>query len=207
MSSMIEAPRHDTGNHDRSDLKGRQVLVIGRLPQVNRSVVEPLLELGIAAQGSTEPEVASERFDARDFELVVFGRGVLGPLSDRLKRDFAEQNPDIRFVDAIAPVAIKQTLAALARDPQDPQFLNDVRVAKEGEDIRVHAIILAPCHVTLTIFHVVGGELESAILAETNAKPGPFEQRIDASSFADANSLLLIADDEEYHLHPFLSDR
>jgi N-hydroxyarylamine O-acetyltransferase len=80
-----------------------RTLVIGLSPEVNRSVVEPLLDAGVDAQGSTQPEKASRRFDARQFDLIAFGRGVLGPLSDRLKREFAAQNPGIRFVDVIAP--------------------------------------------------------------------------------------------------------
>jgi N-hydroxyarylamine O-acetyltransferase len=62
-------------------------------------VVEPLVARGVDAQGFTRPDEANDRFDVRDFDLVVFGRGVLGPLSERLKRAFAADNPDIRFVD------------------------------------------------------------------------------------------------------------
>ena len=93
-----------------------RTLVIGRSPEVNRSVVEPLLHAGIDAQGSTQPEEASRRFDARQFDLIAFGRGVHSSLSDRLKREFKAQNPGIRFADVFAPVAVKQILAALAHD-------------------------------------------------------------------------------------------
>jgi hypothetical protein len=99
-----------------------RTLVIGRSPEVNRSVVEPLLDAGIDAQGSTQPEQASRRFDARQFDLIAFGRGVPGPLSDRLKREFTAQNPGIRFADVFAPVAVKQILAALAHDPLPLKF-------------------------------------------------------------------------------------
>lgn len=181
------------------------MLVIGLSPKVNQSVVKPLKALGIAAEGFTQPEQASRRFNANDFELIVFGRGALGPMSEQLKRDFTRQNPDIRFVEAIAPVAIKQTLAALAQDPQAPGLVTEFRVLDEDADARILATVLAPCHVTLTLYRETGdGGLESEVLADLNAEPGPFEQVSDVHRLADANSLLLTANEQEYHLHPFL---
>ena len=81
--------------------------MVGLDSAVNRGVVEPLVAAGVDAQGFTRPEEAIDRFDARDFDLIVFGAGVLEPLSERLKRAFAAQNPDVRFVDVIAPVAVE----------------------------------------------------------------------------------------------------
>jgi hypothetical protein len=178
--------------------------VIGLSPEVNRSVVEPLLEAGIDAHGSTQPEEASRRFDARQFDLIAFGRGVLGPLSDRLKREFAAQNPGIRFVDVIAPVAVKQILAALAHDPRSPTFIRDITTVRSEAADRVSAAILASCHVTLTVYRVVDARLVSEPLAEEDVTPGHYEWTGAAGAFGDANSLLVIADEGEYHLHAFL---
>lgn len=150
------------------------MLVIGLSPEVNRGVVEPLVSLGVAARGFTRPEEASDRFDARDFELIVFGRGVLGPLSDRLKRDFALQNPGIRFVDTIAPVAVDQILAALAHDPRAPRFVTDLTVAGDDEATRVCATVLAACHLALTVFRVVNGTSAAEQLTQAHAEPGLF---------------------------------
>lgn len=182
-------------------IKGRRVLVIGLDPAVNRRVVRPLQDLGIAAEGYTQPERAAEQFNARDFELIVFGRGVLGPLSEKLKRRFSKQNPGIAFVDAIHPVAVKQTLAALAHDPSRPRFVRDFRVANQTAEAR----ILARCKLTLTIYRAAPDRgVLAEVLASVEAEPGVFEQRIEADHLADANSLLLTANGEEYHLHPFL---
>ncbi len=187
-----------------SSIEGRRVLVIGLSPKVNQSVVEPLRALGIAAEGSTHPDQASEQFSANDFELIVFGRGSLGPLSDRLKSDFTRQNPAIRFVDAIAPVAVKQTVAALTQDPQATGLVTDFRLINEDANARILATVLAPCHVTLILYRAIGEGLEAEVLADDDAEPGPFEQRSDAQSLAGADSLLLTANEDEYHLHPFL---
>lgn len=183
-------------------IKGRRVLVIGLDPAVNRSVVRPLQDLGVAAEGYTQPEQAAKQFNAKDFELIVFGRGVLGPLSEKLKRSFSTQNPHIAFVDAIAPMAVKQTLAALAHDPLQPRFVRDFRVVNQTAEAR----ILAPCKVTLTIYRAAPDRgVLAEVLASVEAEPGVFEQLIEAAQLSDANSLLLTANDEEFHLYPFLS--
>ena len=181
-----------------------RTLVLGRSPEVNRSVVEPLLGAGIDVQGSAEPEEASRRFDARQFDLIAFGRGILGSLSDRLKSEFTAQNPGIRFVDVIAPVAVKQILAALAHDPESPRFIRDISTMRSEVADRVSATILASCHVTLTVYRVVGAKLVSEILAEEDVPPGHYEWTGAAGTFDDANSLAVIADECEYHIHPFL---
>lgn len=204
MSGSVQTFRDklDAGTDTPSGFKGRRVLIIGRSPEVNQGVVRPLLDLGIAAIGFTQPEEASRRFNARDFELIVFGRGALRPVSDRLKVEFAEQNPNARFVDAIQPVAVKQTLAALLHDPRTPRFVSTFRVVREGTNDRITATILASCHVTLTVYRVGESGLVSDVLADFDIQPGLFERRSD--TFHLANSLLLTANEEEYHLHPFL---
>jgi hypothetical protein len=179
-----------------------RTLVIGRSPEVNRSVVEPLLDAGIDAQGSTHPENASRRFDARHFDLIAFGRGVPGPLGDRLKREFAAQNPDIRFADVFAPVAVKQILAALVRDPLSPEFIRDIITVQSDVADRVSAAILASCHVTLTVYRV-DGELAPELLAAEDVTPGHYEWTGAAGTFDDANSLVVTADESEYHVHAF----
>ena len=180
-----------------------RTLVIGLSPEVNRSVVEPLLDAGIDAQGSTQPEEASRRFDARQFDLIAFGRGVPGPLSDRLRREFTAQNPGIRFVDASAPVAVKQILAALAHDPLSPRFIRDITPVRSQVADRISATILSSCHVTLTVYRVVDAKLVSELLAEEDVTPGHYEWTGAAGAFDHANSLVVIADEGEYHLHAF----
>jgi hypothetical protein len=143
----------------------------------------------VDAQGFTRPDEANDRFDVRDFDLVVFGRGVLGPLSERLKRAFAADNPDIRFVDVIAPIAVEQTLAALAHDPRIPQFGSDVEVFTDNGAIRATATVVAPCLLSFTVFRPLATEA----LADVNVEPGPFSWTGPVGDLQDANSLLLSA--------------
>lgn len=183
--------------------RGR-VLVLGIDAAVNKGVVEPLVARGVDARGFTRPDEACDRFDARDFDLIVFGRGVLGPQSERLKQAFVTQNADIRFVDVIAPVAVEQTLATLAHDPRVPLFVSDVEVLEDDGAIRVRATIVAPCHPTFTVFRSEAGKLVSEVQGHVGAQPGPFSWTSPVDGLQHATSLLLIAGGMQYHLHPFL---
>jgi N-hydroxyarylamine O-acetyltransferase len=100
-------------NHQYQALSGRRVLVLGRAPEVMEAVIQELTDLGIVAKGSTEPERAAETHDVRRFELVAFGGGVAGALNEDLRRRFAEQNPELRFLDTYAPRAAWQIAEAL----------------------------------------------------------------------------------------------
>jgi N-hydroxyarylamine O-acetyltransferase len=109
-----------------------RVLVLGRAPEVLQTVMQELAELGLTVAGSTEPERAAEQFDARDFDLIAFGRGLLGPLSERLKRDFERQNPHIRLLDTFAPAAVRQIALALAGAPEGSPVDLDAYCARIG---------------------------------------------------------------------------
>ena len=92
---------------------GNRVLALGRLPEVLETVLGELAALGIDAVGTTEAKSAPERFDAREFGLITFGGGLRGPVEERLKQRFAEQNPSVRFLDVYAPLAAQQIVDAL----------------------------------------------------------------------------------------------
>lgn len=92
---------------------GARVLVLGRSEAVLESVLGELTALGIDARGTAEPENAPERYDARDFDLIALGRGLLGEAGQALKAQFRERNSDVRFLDTYAPFAAHQIVTAL----------------------------------------------------------------------------------------------
>ncbi|MEQ9532890.1 hypothetical protein, partial [Marinobacter salarius] len=63
---------------DSISLNGARVLVLGRSEAVLEAVLGELTALGIDAQGTAEPEKAPERYDARNYDLIALGRGLLG---------------------------------------------------------------------------------------------------------------------------------
>ena len=100
---------------DSVALNGARVLVLGRSEAVLESVLGELTALGINARGTAEPEKAPERYDARDFDLIALGRGLLGEAGKALKAQFRERNTDVRFLDTYAPFAAHQIVTVLER--------------------------------------------------------------------------------------------
>jgi N-hydroxyarylamine O-acetyltransferase len=77
MSGLDVAPPRATG---------ARVLALGRSPEVLETVTQDLAELGFAVSGSTEAERAADQFDTLDFDLIAFGGGLIGPLSERQRK-------------------------------------------------------------------------------------------------------------------------
>jgi hypothetical protein len=50
--------------------------------------------------------------DARDYDLIGFGRGALGAAVDTFKQALQARNPKLIFVDTIVPTAVRQIEAA-----------------------------------------------------------------------------------------------
>ncbi len=101
-----------------------RVLVLGRSPEVMEIVLRELVALGIATQGSTEPEDAPEQFDGARFDLIAFGRDVSGSTAEQLRRAFARQNPRLRFLHITAQLAAWQIARTL--DEAKPEALVDL---------------------------------------------------------------------------------
>jgi N-hydroxyarylamine O-acetyltransferase len=111
---------------------GARVLVLGRSSEVLETVMQELADAGCAVQGSIDAEHAAAQFDARDFELIAFGGGLRGPLSERLKQAFERQNPKVRLLDTFAPLAAWQIVSALEGAQAEPQVDLDAYCARIG---------------------------------------------------------------------------
>src|SRR6185503_11938476 len=96
-----------------TEQSANRVLVLGRLPGVLDDVMQQLGARGVSARGSTDAEHAADQFDAMDFDLISFGGSVVGPLNERLRQEFTQQNSQVQFLDVFAPVAVKQIILAL----------------------------------------------------------------------------------------------
>ncbi len=113
---------------------GARVLVLGRSPEVMETVLDELNELGIAAQGSTDPESAPATYDASAFDLIALGGGLSGAPGKQLKAQFARQHPEAQFLDTSAPRAVREIVAALSGESQTPQVDVDAYCARIGYD-------------------------------------------------------------------------
>jgi hypothetical protein len=185
-------------------LTGRKVLVIGISQEVNSSVTESLRNVGIAAQGTADPDRATEMFDAKNFELIAFGRATAGPVAEGMKARFRAQNPGVLLIDVIGPFAQRQIAAALKHDPRSARFARDLRVSNNMSSAIVLVHMLAPCHLTLTLFQKHADGLTSKTLTEFDAVVGPLRLPLSSADMVGAFSIVLDANGEEFLHYAFL---
>jgi hypothetical protein len=179
-----------------------RVLVLGRLPDVMQDVTQQLVARGVSARGSIDAEHAAEEFDAKDFDLISFGGGVVGPLNERLRLEFTRQNSHVQFLDVFAPVAVKQIVAALEGPDKPLRYVANFNVAEDGLDYVMTATILQPCEVRIEVHQTLEAPLPRVLVVEQSAAaPGPFERRIDAHYRIYGHMLLMMLNDDEYCLY------
>jgi len=179
-----------------------RVLVLGRLPDVMQDVTQQLVARGVSARGSIDAEHAAEEFDAKDFDLISFGGGVVGPLNERLRLEFTRQNSHVQFLDVFAPVAVKQIVAALEGPDKPLRYVANFNVAEDGLDYVMTATILQPCEVRIEVHQTLEAPLPRVKVVEvSSAAPGPFERRIDAHYRIHGHMLVMMLNDEECCLH------
>ena len=180
-----------------------RVLVLGRLPDAMQDVTQQLVARGVSARGSIDAEHAAEEFDAKDFDLISFGGGVVGPLNERLRLEFTRQNSHVQFLDVFAPVAVKQIVAALEGPDKPLRYVANFNVAEDGLDYVMTATILQPCEVRIEVHQTLEAPLPRVLVVEQSAAaPGPFERRIDAHYRIHGHMLLMMLNDDECCLHP-----
>ena len=179
-----------------------RVLVLGRLPDVMQDVTQQLVARGVSARGSIDAEHAAEEFDAKDFDLISFGGGVVGPLNERLRLEFTRQNSHVQFLDVFAPVAVKQIVAALEGPDKPLRYVANFNVAEDGLDYVMTATILQPCEVRIEVHQTLEAPLPRVkVVEESTAAAGPFERRIDAHYRIHGHMLVMMLNDEECCLH------
>jgi len=185
-----------------TEQSANRVLVLGRLPEVLQDVTQQLVARGVSALGTIDAEHAADQFDARDFDLISFGGGVVGPLNEHLRLEFTRQNSHVRFLDVFAPVAVKQIMSALAGPDRPLQYVADFHVAEDGLDYVVTATILQQCAVRIEVHQTLEAPLPRVQVVERSvAAPCPFERRIDAHYRIHGHMLLMMLNDDEYCLY------
>jgi len=183
-----------------------RVLVLGRPPDALHDVVEQLTSRGVSAQGSTDTQYAADLFDARHFDLISFGSAVPGSLNESLRHEFARQNPRVQFLDTFAPIAAKQIVSALNGGSAQPQYVVRSRLAEDGLDYLLKAIILKPCVVRIEVCRSFGAPPPNVeVVDQSTAAAGFFERRIDARYRTHGHMLLMTLNGDEYRLHPMRS--
>jgi N-hydroxyarylamine O-acetyltransferase len=91
-----------------------RILVIGKSSQTLDIVLQELRDAGLDAAGTADLEAAAD-YDARDYDLIALGGGLLGAPGDPLRAAFKSRNPEIRLLDVHAPTAAHRIIAALEK--------------------------------------------------------------------------------------------
>ena len=165
-------------------------------------VVEQLTARGVSVQGSSDAQYAADLFDARHFDLISFGSAVSGSLNEGLRHAFARQNPHVRFLDTLAPIAAKQIFTALKGGSRQQHYVARSRLAEDGLDYLLKAIILKPCAVRIEVCRSFGAPPPSVeVVDESTAATGFFERRIAAGYRTHGHMLLMTLNDDEYCVH------
>jgi len=164
--------------------------------------MQQLSARGMSARGSIDAEHAADQFDAKDFDLISFGGGIVGPLNERLRVEFARQNSQVQFLDTFAPVAVKQIISTL-EGPEEPlQYVADFSVTEDGLDYVMKAMILQPCMVRVEVHRTLQAPLPRVkVIDQFAAVAGPCERRIEARYRIHAHMLLMTLNDDEYCLY------
>ena len=134
-----------------------RVLVIGLGGQAIQSVVEPLRRAGIEASGMVLPESIDQLPDPTRLDLISFGRGALGTVSDQFKDELRRRNPELRVVDTVLPIAVRQIEAALAeRAGSTAHIVGSQLIVAEGR-MSVRIALRAPSRASLTQYMLLDG--------------------------------------------------
>lgn len=181
-----------------------RVLLVGGSPRGGQRLLGELDALDVAATVCSDLEHAATLHDARNFDAIAFARATLGAVADAQRVAFRAQSAEVRIVDVIAPLAVRQVLAALEHDPAVPRLVRDLDVERNGERGIARAEVLARCQLKLWMFRLVHGALASETLALVDAAPGIFTLAIAPNVMHDAYSVVLEANAEELLHFPFL---
>lgn len=193
----------DRPEHSPAYAAAARVLVLGLGAEAIQSVVEPLRRCGIEASGMVLPESIDHLPDPMRLDLISFGRGALGPVSERFKDELCRRNPELRFVDTILPLAIRQIEAALAeRAGTRTHILSSQLSAVEGK-MSVDVVLREPSRTGLTQYMLQDG-ITAHRIATLELPEGRTELTFPCRQ--TPGSLVIDADGAEFRHHVISQD-
>ena len=134
----------------------KQVLLIGRNPIVLTNLASALTEEGFTVKTTSFVEQASQDFNGADFDLVAFGRGVDETTNTLIRANFLAQNPNVIFVDGLAPVTsllVQQIKLALTDNVVHEKTLAEF-TCQQTDCLRVRATVTAACQLTIDLYQL-----------------------------------------------------
>ena len=172
--------------------------------QEPRRLVAELEALDVPVESCVELRRAALLHDARDYEVVAFTRASLGPIAEEQKQAFRAQHADVRFVEVIGPLAVRQIVAALEHAPGRARFVRDLDVEPRGTHAVVRVEVLVRTQLKLWLFRQTHGALTTETLALVDAAPGIFSTVVPGDAMASAVSVVVEANGDELLHFPCL---
>jgi DNA-binding response OmpR family regulator len=111
-------------------MKKRSVLLIGKRKSVLTRLASELQKEGLSVQWTNNYATAHTDFRPNRFDLIIFGRGVDDRNRLRLQTIYQARNPEIIFLEGIAPIIpllVHQIRYALLRKKQNERTLAEAR--------------------------------------------------------------------------------
>lgn len=134
----------------------KKILLIGRNPNVLASLADALTHEGLVVKTTNLVERASQDFDAAEFDLIAFGRGVDEQTNSLLKADFIAQKSSILFVDGLAPITtllVRQIQLALADRPLAKKVITEFS-CQQHERLTIHITVLTDCQLLVDLYQL-----------------------------------------------------
>ncbi|GAB3555943.1 hypothetical protein [Spirosoma fluminis] len=134
----------------------KKVLLIGRNPAVLSALAEALINEKMLVETTRLVEQADQDFNAADFDLIAFGRGVDEDTRAGLKRNFKGQHPGVHFVDGLAPIVpllVRQITTTLAAKPIETNRLVSVN-CEQSETIQLYIVVRQACRLTVDLYQL-----------------------------------------------------
>jgi hypothetical protein len=126
-----------------------RVLLIGKRAAVLTRLQAALRDIGVEAD-LTQDVGGAARGELRRYAAVAFGRAVGEADRDRMKEAFRAANPDVLYVDGLAPITpllVAQFEEALARRSEAERKIASVTAAngRIELELRTPARVWSPC--------------------------------------------------------------
>lgn len=172
----------------------RRVLLIGRRASVLTRLAAALRAEGIEADRLQDPAAAAAR---SGYRVVAFGRAVKPADRERVRREFAEADPDVVFVDGYAPITdllVAQFEQALDRRPLGRRAIVDASVRGGIVDLELRS----PCRLRITAYRLDAlYRTHTRELFDRQVEPGTHSAALDARSAKSRNAFVVIRADGE----------
>jgi hypothetical protein len=168
----------------------KSVLIAGRSPEVLDTALGLLSERGYRAHVTSEFDDITDRFDAAELDIVVFGGQVTPDQKAAMRSALAAVNPDLEFVQGLAGIPgliVDQVDAAITGETLIP----GQAPVYDAAERTIKLVLFAPLEIKVTVYWVTelvppNPKSTSVVLADATLRPGEHTVAIPESVVLDA---------------------